>query len=327
MRKLMLTTAIVAATSVGAIAQTATQTDSVTAAPPAAMTVASVVPAFRASDLTGSTLYTLDTEETRALSTLRDDASVAARDRVALNWESGATFAANRDAWESVGAISDIILTQDGAVRGVLIDVGGFLGLGARSVMIDIDDLYFVADDETVEDINDFMVVAAMTREEFQALPEYDDTILAAGFQPREVPSDSPMQDEGAASDPVTAPVPDMASTDTAADTAADMTAEVGPGNYQVLPPDERTADRLMGADVYDIDGENIATVSDLVMADTGEVTHAVIDVGGVLGIGTYTVALELDTLDILWSDENDDVRVELPMTREQLGSLPEYQG
>jgi hypothetical protein len=82
-----------------------------------------------------------------------------------------------------------------------------------------------------------------------------------------------------------------------------------------------------LGADVYDIEDENIATVSDLVMAENGEVTHAVIDVGGVLGLGTYTVALELDALDILWSDEDNEVRVELPMTREQLGSLPEYQG
>ena len=323
MRKLMITTAIVAATSVGALAQTATQTDGVTAAPSAEMAHTGAVPAFRASDFTGSTLYTLDTEETRALAAQRTDTTLAARDRAALNWESGATFAASRDAWENVGNISDLILTQDGEVRGVLIDVGGFLGFGSRSVMIDIEDLYFVANDESVDDINDFMIVAAMTREQLEALPEYDDTILAAGFQPRDVHSDMPTQDDGAMADPVVDPAPGTSATDT----ATDMTAGVEPGNYVVLPPEERTADRLMGADVYGIEGENIATVSDLVLADTGEVTHAVIDVGGVLGLGAYTVALELDTLDILWSDENEEVRVELPMTREQLGSLPEYQG
>lgn len=315
MRKFMLTTAIVAATSVGAVAQTA----SVDAGASAGMTQAGAVPAFRASDFTGSTLYTLDTEETRALAAQRTDTAMSAGDRSSLNWESGATFAASRDAWENVGNIDDIILTKNGEVRGVLIDVGGFLGFGARTVMVDIDELFFVANDESVEDVNDFMIVATMTREQLEALPEYDDSLLTAGFQPRGIHGDAPLQDEGAMAAPVTEPATGTQ--------PADMSAEVAPGNYQVLPPEERTADRLLGADVYDIEDENIATVSDLVMAENGEVTHAVIDVGGVLGLGTYTVALELDALDILWSDEDNEVRVELPMTREQLGSLPEYQG
>jgi hypothetical protein len=113
MRKLMLTTAIVAATSVGAVAQTAT----VDAGVAAEMTQAGAVPSFRASDFTGSTLYTLEAEETRALAAQRTDTTLAPRDRAAMNWKSGATFAVSRDAWEKVGDINDSILTRDVTAR------------------------------------------------------------------------------------------------------------------------------------------------------------------------------------------------------------------
>lgn len=336
MNKFMLTTAIVAVTSMGAVAQT-TDTGMDQQASGAGMDqMTGNVPAFLATDFTGMDLYTLDTEETRALTEDRMAQGQAA-DRSRMQWESGDVFASNRDAWENVGNIDDIIITMDGEIRGILIDVGGFLGLGARSVMVDIDDLYFVSDDTTPDDIDDFFVVASMTQEQLESLPEWSEDQLAMGFEQRSY--------QGAQAEPggTMGHDGDVAEREGRTDTM-DMQAEGGmqaqddmttqsqartdvPQGYQVMSEQDRTADRLMGADVYGREGESIATVDDLVIGDDGTVTHAIMDVGGFLGMGEHTVALEIDDIDILWNDTDGDVRVQLPMTQEEMESLPEYQG
>lgn len=322
MNKLMLTTAIVAVTSMGAVAQTADTGDAQAAAN---------VPAFLATDFTGKDLYTLDTEEARTLSQQHGEAGQAAR------WQSSDVFTADRDAWENVGNIDDMIVTMDGEIRGILIDVGGFLGIGARSVMVDMSDLYFVSENGDAQDIDDFFVVASMTQEQLEALPEWSEDQLRTGFEQRAY--DSAQAEPGATmgADHTTAMEPSEGETaqmqpqdgmqaDDDMTTQADARTDV-PAGYQVLSAEERTADRLLGADVYGREGDNIATVDDLVMGDDGSVTHAVMDVGGFLGLGEHTVALEIDDIDILWNDEDGNVRVQLPMTQEEMESLPEYEG
>ncbi|MBB4208962.1 PRC-barrel domain-containing protein [Roseinatronobacter bogoriensis] len=321
MNKLMLTTAIVAVTSMGAAAQT-TETGAAQAG--------ENVPAFLATDFTGKNLYTLDSDEARTLSEQRGQAGHG------TGWESSDVFTADRDSWENVGNIDDMIVTMDGEIRGILIDVGGFLGIGARSVMVDIDDLYFVRDDADAEGIDDFFVVASMTEEQLEALPEWSEDQLSTGFEQRSY--DSAQAEPGATmgaghttsmddpqSDSAQMQTQDgMQGNDDMA-TQAEARTDV-PAGYEVLSAEERTVDRLLGADVYGREGDNIATVDDLVMGDDGSVTHAVMDVGGFLGLGEHTVALEIDDIDILWNDEDGNVRVQLPMTQEEMESLPEYE-
>lgn len=74
------------------------------------------------------------------------------------------------EEWESVASIDDFLLAQDGTIRGVLVDVGGFLGIGARTVAVDSDQIEIQVDPER----DDSRVYLNMTREELEALPEYD---------------------------------------------------------------------------------------------------------------------------------------------------------
>lgn len=311
MKKLMMSTALVAVTTLGtaAYADTHAHTTETGMAHGDMM-----VPAYRVSDFTGKDLHVLDTEATRALADERADADRNLWERAQLAWERSDVFSGDRDEWENVGSISDVILTKDGTVRGVLVDVGGFLGLGARTVMVDMDELYFVPDETTADEIDDFLLVATVSAETLESLPEFDENSLSFSFA-------------AAGTDTATiegdANVEVMAGTDVDSATAR---TEV-PDGYQVLPPQDRTADRLMGADVYGREGESIATVDDLVVGDTGEITHAVMDVGGFIGLGSHTVALEINDLDILWNDADEDVRVQVTMTREEMESLPEYEG
>lgn len=317
MKKLMLTTALVAVTSMGAIAQTSDQSMSDETE---MMQNSGMVPAFLVSDFTGKNLHTLDNEATRDLTTQRGAANDSTMGNPSMRWQSDSVFLDQRDMWENVGNIDDVVLTKDGELRGVLVDVGGFLGFGARTVLIDIDDLYFVADDSAPEDIDDFVVVATLSQEQLEALPEWDSAQLNTGFEARSYGAESAHQNDAAMSTTGTEPM------DAENQTAIAGRTEV-PDGYVVLDAEARTADRLMDANVYGREGDNIATVEDLVMGDTGEVTHAIMDVGGFLGLGSHTIALEIDDLDILWSDENDDVRVQVTMTQEEMESLPEYEG
>ena len=47
---------------------------------------------------------------------------------------------------EPIGNISDVVLTPDGAIDALVVDVGGFLGLGAKPVALGFDKLNFSAD-------------------------------------------------------------------------------------------------------------------------------------------------------------------------------------
>ena len=80
------------------------------------------------------------------------------------------------DEWEDVGNIDDLILTDEGKVGAALIDVGGFFGIGARTVAINRDALEVVRveGDNGVFDDDDFYVVLRATRDELENAPEYE---------------------------------------------------------------------------------------------------------------------------------------------------------
>ena len=365
MKKLMLTTAIVAVTSLGAVAQTAPAADTTapaTTAPAqgqAAATTQNNVPAFLASDFIGMDLYTLDSESVRTLDG-QADAGANPYETRSMRWTSSDMFTAERDAWENIGNIDDVVMGQDGEIRGVLVDVGGFLGLFARTVMVDIDDLYFVADDAAGgtmatdgtatttdgtaattdgavgNDLSDFFVVASMSRESLEALPEWNEDVLSTGFEQRAYAPAG--QTQGTAPAEGQAEMMEPGNTDTTMDTAPGaaqpatgtqpaMGTDYAAEGYTELAVEERTAETLTGANVYDGAEDNIGNVQDLVLDGDSAVTHLLVDVGGFLGMGSHTIALPVEEANILWHDGNDDVRVHVNMTREQLEAMPAHEG
>lgn len=310
MKHLMLTTVLVAVTSMGAVAQTVDAPAQAPTATAPSGAQSQTVPAFMASEFNDKELYTMNSEDARGLRDMR----ATEGDRV--RWENSSVFTDNRDSWESVGNISDIVVTQDGEVRGVLIDVGGFLGLGAQTVMIDMNELYFVTEDASAEAGDRYSLVVALTEEELEALPAWDEAQLS-GFAPRE---NVRMQEQARVSQEA---VPIEADATRPVDDTSGMQDNAAYGD---LPPAERTAERLTGANAYTPEGEDIATVEELLLDADGKATHLVIDVGGFLGIGSRKVAIEIEQVEIMWNDADNDVRIQVPMTEDELNALPEYQ-
>ncbi|WP_374645092.1 PRC-barrel domain-containing protein [Tabrizicola sp.] len=68
----------------------------------------------------------------------------------------------------SIAEISDLVLTGEGQVTDVVLDVGGFLGIGAKAVAIPLDRLTVAQGSG-----GDLAIWVDMTKEELEALPEF----------------------------------------------------------------------------------------------------------------------------------------------------------
>ena len=75
---------------------------------------------------------------------------------------------------ESIGSISDVVLTPSGTVDALIVDVGGFLGLGAKPVAVGFDDLAFSSDTSGAR----YLFINA-SREQLEAQATYDPATYA----------------------------------------------------------------------------------------------------------------------------------------------------
>lgn len=115
-----------------------------------------------------------------------------------------------------------------------------------------------------------------------------------------------------------TVPLPDSArSADTAAfrsykDSKAKVNASIAGG---------LSADAFIGAEVLDPTGEEIGEVEDLIIDNDNKIEKAIVEVGGFLGVGSKTVAVEIAQLKPT-GKKNGYVTA---MTREELEARTEF--
>ena len=139
MRKLLMTTAV--AVAMGAPAMAATETEGFVTQTKAGD--------FYGSELIGKRLYVSEAEV---------DAEA--------EWTEE-----QRAEWDDVGEINDIIIGDDGEVKAVLLDIGGFLGMGEKTVAVNMDQLKFVS--ETAE-ADDYFIVVQGSEAMLENAPEFD---------------------------------------------------------------------------------------------------------------------------------------------------------
>ena len=193
--------------------------------------------------------------------------------------------------WDNIGIVDDIILTKNGQVHAAIIDVGGFLGIGTRTIALKMDALHIV----DMYNIDDFYIVIASTQDQIDAAPEYvHHETLGRPFSR----SIYPVRPYG----------------------RPDIHPLAG---YEPLESSVISADDLKGANVYGANHQNIARVSEVLITPDGTVEHVIIDVGGFLGIGSHSVAFDIDELDL--HQGQLDLRIYLSMTEEEIRKMPEY--
>jgi sporulation protein YlmC with PRC-barrel domain len=97
-------------------------------------------------------------------------------------------------AGENVGKISNLIIDKDNRVTGAVLSVGGFLGLGAKSVAVPWDALKIENRD------NRHVAVIAMSNDEIVNAPDFK-TLAQVKAE-----ADTPRRPPGAPASPMTAP-------------------------------------------------------------------------------------------------------------------------
>jgi|GEM_PF-1466133 len=86
-------------------------------------------------------------------------------------WES-TTMTERPAEWTDIAKVDDIVVDPSGNIVGYVADIGGFLGLGAKSVLLSPDALHFVQAGD------DAFFATNYTREELEALPDFDTTTV-----------------------------------------------------------------------------------------------------------------------------------------------------
>lgn len=246
------------------------------------------------------------------------------------------------DEAENIGEVKDIVMAKDGSAESVVIGVGGFLGIGEKSVAIPFDKIDWAEKD------GDRWVVVATTVDELKALPEFDtapydltpapvaanDTAPSTGMAPTggesamapaapaagDTAADATAEKPAATADADSAAKPEASepSTDATATGAIDKSTLT-----EVAPGDIRSED-LVGTTVYGSDDKNVGEIGDVVMSQDGKVDAIIIDVGGFLGVGEKEVAVGMDNLAFM-SDKDGNHYLYTNLTKEQLDAAAAY--
>ncbi|QQA44858.1 PRC-barrel domain-containing protein [Pelagovum pacificum] len=100
----------------------------------------------KAEDVADADIYTLDENYDEAF------------------WDSGESFGPMLTDLESIGEADDVILDREGQVVGVTVDVGGFLGIGRKDVLLPLSDIRLVPDGD-----DDLMIITRLTQDQLES--------------------------------------------------------------------------------------------------------------------------------------------------------------
>jgi hypothetical protein len=249
--------------------------------------------------------------------------------------------------WDDIGEINDVVLSESGDVKYVIVGVGGFLGIGEKDVAIEMDRLKFVSDGEQP---NEYFLVINANKEMLNDAPALERPTMdtaqtgmdGAGYdvnRTAENAGEKPMTDTASNTEEQMKPEQtaaaensgDMANQDGMATGSVETQRFTRPDiqreGYGEAAQEDLTTEMLTGARVYDANDNDIGEVSELILGSDETITEAVVDVGGFLGIGEHHVAVKYDELNIQHDANWSDVRVYINATKEQLENRPAYEG
>lgn len=200
--------------------------------------------------------------------------------------------------WNDIGEISDLLLSRDGDVKAVILDIGGFLGIGEKTVAVDMSQLKIIQDKDNA---GDYFVAANGSRVMLENAPQFERASIENAVL---------MNESETHAMPPAWERPVSAHKGYADVTATDLTAE-----------------ELQGAALYGKTDEWIGEIAALELTQDGQIETVFADVGGFLGLGEHRIAIAFDELQILRADGGDDLRVYVSATQEQLERRPAVEG
>jgi len=102
---------------------------------------------------------------------------------------------------DRLGDISDLVFSEDGALKAVIVGVGGFLGIGEKKVAIRYDGITTTRQPESDE----MLLVINATSDDLQAAPEFETVAMKVA---REQAEKAAAEQQSAAPQPLEQPAP-----------------------------------------------------------------------------------------------------------------------
>ncbi|TVQ74798.1 MAG: PRC-barrel domain containing protein [Chromatiaceae bacterium] len=98
-------------------------------------------------------------------------------------------------------------------------------------------------------------------------------------------------------------------------------------GNYlSSQPANSFRADEVIGSDMMSrVNDEAIGTIGDLLIGEDGQVMAVIVDVGGLLGMGTKEVAIAWDSVEHARKESGEGYEFSVHSTEDTLKEAPEY--
>jgi sporulation protein YlmC with PRC-barrel domain len=232
------------------------------------------------------------------------------------------------DDAQSIGDVNDIVVAKDGQAQSLVIGVGGFLGMGQKSVAFDY------AKAQWATKGNERWLVVEGTKEQLQALPDFDRKAYDPGpasAASSDVTTSAPMAaapadtTTTAPADTTAAAPADTTTTAPAADTAENVpatdttqTSAIDKSALTEMPVGDIRSEDLVGTTVYGADDVKVGEIGDIALAADKKVDAVIVDVGGFLGIGEKEVAVGMDNLKFM-TDKDGKKYLYTSFTKDQL--------
>ncbi|EFM59919.1 PRC-barrel domain-containing protein [Brucella sp. BO2] len=196
------------------------------------------------------------------------------------------------DDADNIGTVNDIILGADGTPQAMVIGVGGFLGVGEKDVAIGCNHFSWIDKSGGTR----WLMVDA-DKEQLEKAPVFDrNAAFTANGASR------------AAEKTVT----------------TKKTSRVIPEGMKPIANEGLSAEKLIGAMVYDADETKIGTIGDVLMSADGQTEAFVVDVGGFLGINSKPVAISIANLDVA-TGKDGKLSVFTQFTKKDLQAQPAF--
>lgn len=107
---------------------------------------------IRTRDITGGNIYRME---------------AAADDSM---WTENSVYEGVGDNWNDIGEIEDIVLSKDGQMIGIVAEVGGFLDIGDKHILIPVENVRLTAVDDAT-----YTYVTNLTDEEIESMENVDE--------------------------------------------------------------------------------------------------------------------------------------------------------
>ena len=201
-------------------------------------------------------------------------------------------------AGDSIGEISDLVVSPGANVTTAVVAVGGVLGIGDKKIGVPYTSFSVAPDGKTL--------YLDMTADQLKSMPPYTEG-----------------SDEHAATSQ------NNPSNKFEHSTTATTSAAGAAKTPHVLKATEEPASALIGAEVVDKGDAKVGKIKDVIVSTSGRGTQAVLAVGGgIANIGGREIAIPLDNLTIQRGDANpkkEPQRVQTNLTVSELEALPEF--